>query len=163
MWSERLSSFLHRHRFVLLAICLLHIFWMHHRLLGFMSWDGFGHRGFPIVELAQHGDMAKWKFHEWSLTGHIPFLELVHLPFLLLLGMQGFLFGFPLVVLPLCVAAMYLLVRELTGDPRGGFYGAFAYFAVPMINQQPFTAYIDFAVCGILAFLCYALLRGEQL
>ncbi|HSK02035.1 MAG TPA: hypothetical protein VK932_12375 [Kofleriaceae bacterium] len=159
MWSERLSSFLYRHRFVLLAICVLHVFWMHYRVLGFWSWDGFGHRGFPIVELAQHGDMGKGKFNEWSLVGYIPFVELFHIPFLLVFGLKGFIIGFPLVVLPLCVAAVYLLVRELTGDPRAGFFGGFAYFALPVINQQPFSAYIDFAVAGILAFLLYAILR----
>lgn len=159
MRSERLSDLLYKYRWILFAISLFHMLWMHWEILGFWSWDGFGHRGFPLVELAQHGDMNKWKFHEWSLVGYIPFVELVHIPFLILFGMKGFLLGFPLVVMPLCVWAVYLLVRELTGDRRAGFFGAFAYFALPMINQQPFTAYIDFAVCGILAYQLYALVR----
>ena len=159
MRSERFADFLYRYRWVLFGIWWIHVFIFHYRILGFFSWDGFGHRGFPIVELAQHGEMAKWKYNEWSIVGYTPFIELAHIPFLLVFGLKGFIIGFPLVVFPLCVTAVYLLVRELTSDKRAATFGAFAYSALPMVNQQPFSGYIDFAVSGILAFFLYALVR----
>ncbi len=162
---QRITDFVWKYRFVLLALWIVHAFVIHYLFIGFMSWDGFGHRGFPIVELFQHGDMNKWKFNEWSLKGYTPFIELAHLPFLLAFGMRGFIIGFPLVVFPLCIAAVYLLVRELSGgDRRAAFFGGLVYAAIPMINQQPFTNYVDFAVVGLLAFWLYAvvcLLREE--
>jgi hypothetical protein len=162
MRSERLLEFLYRHRYAALALIVLHLFLAHALVLGFLSWDGFGHRGYPIVEWAKYGDMNKWKFNEWSLTGYIPFLELVHVPFLLAFGMRGFLIGFPLVLFPLCVVAVYLLIRELTSDRRAGLLGALAYLAMPMVNQQPFTAYVDFAVTGVLAYFLYAFVRAAR-
>jgi hypothetical protein len=162
---QRIAQLVWKYRFVLLALWIVHAFVIHFMFVGFMSWDGFGHRGFPIVELFQHGDMNKWKFNEWSLKGYTPFIELAHLPFLLAFGMRGFIIGFPLVVFPLCIYAVYLLVRELAGgDRRAAFFGALAYAAIPMINQQPFTNYVDFAVVGLLAFWLYAVvcLRRDE-
>ncbi len=163
----RVTEILWKYRCALLALWLVHAFVIHYWLLGFPSWDGFGHRGGPLVELFQHGDMNKWKSNEWSLRGYTPFIELAHLPFLAVFGMRGFIIGFPLVVFPLCVAAVYLLVRELSGgDERAGFFGCLAYAAIPMINQQPFTNYVDFAVAGLLAFWLYAMVclrRDERL
>jgi len=157
--AGRLSDFVYRYRFVLFAAWLIHVFYFHYFILGFMSWDGFGHRGVPIVELYQHGSMGKWKYNEWSLTGYTPLVELAHIPFLYVFKMRGFIIGFPLFVLPLCVIAVYKLVGELTGNKRAATWGALAYVAIPMINQQPFSNYIDFAVSGILAYWLYAMLR----
>lgn len=159
MWSERLTSFLHRYRVVLFAIWLTHTFLLHYFVLGFISWDGFGHRGFPLVELVQHGTMGKDKFNEWSLVGYTPFVELAQLPFVKVFRMRGFLIAFPLVVFPLCVAAVFRFLRELTSDHKAATYGAFAYAAMPMINQQPYSAYIDFSVSGLLSLFLFALLR----
>jgi len=159
MRAERFSDWLHRRRYLLFAVWLVHVFLLHYFVIGLISWDGFAHRSAPIVELFQHGSMGKDKYFEWSLIGYTPFIELVHIPFLYLFRMTGFLIGFPLVVFPLCTAAVFLLIRELTGDRRAATYGALAYIAIPMINQQPFSCYIDFAVSGLLAFFVYALLR----
>jgi hypothetical protein len=159
MSPEGFSAFVLRRRFVIFGVWLVHVFLIHYFVLGFVSWDGFGHRGVPVVELLQHGAMNKDHYLEWSLTGYLPSVELVHIPFLYLFGLKGFVIGFPLVVLPLATAAIYLLIRELTGDDRAATFGAFAYAAMPMINQQPFSGYIDFAVSGLLAFFLFALLR----
>ena len=160
MWSERFTSFLYRRRIVLFGAWLIHAFLMHYFILGFVSWDGFGHRGFPIVEILQHGGMGTSKFvNEWSLTGFTPFLELAHLPFLLVFKMRGFIIGFPLVVFPLCVAAIFAFLRELTDDNKVATFGALTYVAMPFINAQPFSAYVDFAVSGCLAFFLFSILR----
>jgi hypothetical protein len=113
----------------------------------------------PVVELLQHGTMGKEKYYEWSLSGYLPFVELIHIPFLYLFKLKGFLFGFPFVVLPLCTLATFAFMHEVTGDKLAATFGAFAYVAMPMINEQPFSAYIDFAVSGLLAYFLYALLR----
>ena len=159
MLAVRFSDALYRHRRALFAAWLVHAFLIHYYVLGFYSWDGFGYRSVPIVELYQHGHLNASKFNDWTFHGHVPFLELVHLPFIAVFGMAGFLIGFPLLVFPLCVAAVFALVRELTDDPRAATFGALAYVALPMVNQQPFTAYIDFAAAGTLAFFLHALLR----
>lgn len=159
MISDRFSSFVHRHRVTIFGVWWAHVFLLHYFVLGFISWDGFGHRGFPLVELVQHGTMGKAKYNEWSLVGYTPFVELANLPFLKLFGLKGFILGFPLVVFPLCVWAVHACLNELTGDERTATFGAFAYAAIPMINQQPYSGYIDFAVSGLLAFFLFALLR----
>jgi 4-amino-4-deoxy-L-arabinose transferase-like glycosyltransferase len=140
MLAARFADALYRYRRVLFALWLVHAFVLHYYVLGFYSWDGFGYRTTPIVELLQHGHLNGGKFNDWTFRGHIPFLELVHLPFIAVFGMFAF-------------------VRELTGDRRAATFGAFAYVALPMVNQQPFTGYIDFAAGGVLAFFLYALLR----
>lgn len=165
MRSERFTNFLYRHRVALFAIWLVHAFLIHYFVLGYMSGDGLSYRVVPVVELLQHGDLGKWKYPtDWTLRGYIPFVELAHLPFLLVFGLRGLLVGFPLVVFPLCVAAVFLLVRELTNDPRAAMFGAFTYVAMPMINHQAFAGLIDFAVAGSLAFWLYSVLRlrGER-
>ncbi|CAN5909641.1 hypothetical protein BH11MYX3_BH11MYX3_20440 [soil metagenome] len=156
---ERITDWLVKWRYLLFGVWLVHVFLIHYFIIGFMSWDGFGHRGFPIIELLKHGDLGKDKFDEWSLVGYTPFIELAHLPFLLIFKLRGLIIGFPLVVFPLCVGAVFAFVQELTGDKRAATFGAFAFAAIPMINQQPFTGYIDFAVVGILAYWLFALLR----
>ncbi|MBL9017299.1 MAG: hypothetical protein JNL83_24135 [Myxococcales bacterium] len=159
---QRLADWIVKYRYVLFAAWLIHVFYVHYFLIGFLSWDGFGHRGFPIIELFQHGDLGKDKFNEWSLVGYTPFVELAHLPFLWLFELRGLIIGFPLVVLPLCVYAVYALAHELTGDKRAATFSAFAYAAIPLVNQQPFTCYIDFSVIGILAYWLYALVRVRR-
>ncbi len=156
---ERITDWLVKWRYLLFGVWLVHVFLIHYFIIGFMSWDGFGHRGFPIIELFQHGEMGKDKYNEWSLTGYTPFVELAHLPFLFVFKLRGLIIGFPLLVFPLCAAAVFAFIHELTGDKRAAMFGAFAYAAVPMVNQQPFTGYIDFAVVGILAYWLFALLR----
>ncbi len=157
--TERFADWLHRHKLWLFGVWYLHTFVIHYKLIGYMSWDGFGYRTTPIVELMQHGSLNPQKFDDWTMWGYTPFLELIHLPFLKLFGMRGLLIGFPLIVFPLCVAAVYFLMREVTGSKRAATLGAFAYVAIPMVNQGPFTGYIDFAVAGILAFWLYAMAR----
>jgi hypothetical protein len=137
-----------------LHVCLIHYF-----ILGFISGDGYGYRGVPLVELVQHGSLGAGKYNDWAQVGYIPFVELANVPFLTLFGLQGFIIGFPLLVFPLCAVAIYKLLVEITGDKRSGLFGAFAYCAMPMINQQPFSGYVDFAVAGILAYFLYAVLR----
>lgn len=159
---QRLADWIVKYRYVLFAVWLIHVFYVHYFLIGFLSWDGFGHRGFPIVELFQHGDMGKDKYNEWSLLGYTPFVELAHLPFLWLFKLRGLIIGFPLVVLPLCVYAVYALAHELSDDKRTATFAAFTYAAIPMVNQQPFTCYIDFSVIGILAYWLYALVRMRR-
>ena len=160
--STRFAETLHRHRYAVFAVWWIHVFLFHYLVLGLVTWDGFGYRGFPIVELLQHGTMAKAKYVDWSLAGYTPFLELIHLPFLKLFGMKGFIIGFPLVVFPLCVWAVHALVRELTDDPITATFAAFGYALLPMINQQAFSGYIDFAESGLLALFVYALLRASR-
>ena len=159
MRAGRFADWLYKWRFALFGIWLVHTFLIHYFKLGFLSWDGFGHRGAPIVELYQHGSLGKEKFTEWSLVGYTPWIELVHIPFLYVFKLRGFIIGFPLLVFPLAVVAIYKLVNELTSDRRAATFGAFAYAAIPMVNQQPFTGYIDFAVTGLLAYWIYAVLR----
>ncbi|MEJ7601527.1 MAG: hypothetical protein WKG01_26720 [Kofleriaceae bacterium] len=158
--ADRFSGFLYRHRVALFAIWLGHAFLIHYFVLGYMSGDGLSYRVVPVIELLQHGDLGKWKYPtDWTLRGYVPFVELAHLPFLAVFGLRGLIIGFPLVVFPLCVAAVFLLIRELTSDPRAAMVGAVTYVAMPMINQQAFGGLVDFAVAGILAFWLYALLR----
>ncbi len=158
--SERFADWLYRYRVAIFGVWLVHTFAIHFFVLGYMSGDGLSYRVAPVIELLQHGDMGKWKYPlDWTLRGYMPFVELAHLPFLAVLGMRGLLVGFPLVVFPLCVGAVFLLGREVTGDKRAAVFAGLAYVAIPMINQQPFTGLVDFAVAGILAFWLYAVLR----
>jgi hypothetical protein len=157
---ERFCDSAYRHRFVIFALGLLHVFAFHYIYLGYTTWDGFSYRVTPIIELVQHGALNRDKYPlDWSLRGYFPFVELVHVPFLLALGLRGLIIGFPFVVFPLCTAAVFLLVREVTGDKRAGLFGAAAYAAMPMVNNQAFAGYVDFAVAGILAYWLFALVR----
>jgi len=157
--AERFLDLLHRHRLWLFALWLAHAFVIHYQFIGFMSWDGFGYRVTPMVELVKHGAFNAEKFNDWPQIGHTPFLELIHVPFLKVFGMKGLLIGFPLVLFPLSVAAVSAMIGELAGSKRAGTLGALVFVAIPMINQQPFTAYIDFAVAGVLAYWVFAMLR----
>lgn len=132
---------------------------IHYLVLGMISVDGFGYRGFPLVELIKHGSLGTDRFSDWSLHGYVPFVELANLPFLALFGLRGMLIGLPLVVFPLCVLAVFCCIRELTSSERAATLGALAYCAMPMVNQQPFAGYVDFAVTGFLAYFIYALAR----
>src|SRR5215470_10612113 len=117
----RFTDFVFKYRYPLFAVWWLHVFLIHYFILGYISWDGFSYRVGPVIELLQHGELGTYKYpFDWTMRGYIPFVELVHLPFLALFGLRGLIIGFPWVVFPLCVAAMFLLLRELTGDKRAG-------------------------------------------
>lgn len=142
----------------MLAVWLLHAFVLHYWFIGFQSWDGLTHRVPPAVELLAHGEYGFSKFNYWVLQEYKPFVELAYVPFLYVFKLPGVLIA-PLVVFPACVATIYLFARELTGEDTGGTFGALAYAAIPLVNQQPFSGYIDFVVNAQLAFVLYAFLR----
>lgn len=162
MLVERFAAFLHRRRVLLLAAWVAHALLIHWFLLGYVSWDGLAYRVPPIVDLVQHGSFGMERYYQWAYAGYLPFVELAHAPFLYVFKLPGLLISFPVFVFPACVAAVYLFVRELTGDPRAGTFGALAYAAIPMVNQQPYSGYVDFAVCGLLALWLYAILRTRN-
>jgi hypothetical protein len=157
--AERFCDALVRHRVAILALWVLHAFALHVLVIGFATSDGLSYRGVPAIEWAQHHGFDPDKYPPWPYAGNVPFLELGHVPFLQLFGLRGFLIGFPLLLFPLAVAAIYGLVREVTTDTRAATFGALAFVALPMMNTQPFAGYVDFAVCGLMAFFLYALLR----
>jgi hypothetical protein len=157
--SERFCDWFHRYRWIVFAGWLVHATILHLVYLGFPSWDALAYRVPPIVELIQHGELGAERYDVWSMHGFLPFAELAHLPFLYVFGLTGLLIGYPLVVFPLCVIAVYKLGRQLTGTVHGGNFAALAYAAIPMVNQQPFTGYIDFIVSAVIAYLVYAVLR----
>ncbi|HUJ61422.1 MAG TPA: hypothetical protein VLX92_23115 [Kofleriaceae bacterium] len=157
--TDRFCDWLYRRRWLLLAGWVVHAFVLHLFVLGFTSWDGLGYRTAPIVELVQHGALGTDKYFDYAFAGYVPFVELAHTPFAFVFGLPGFLVGFPLVVFPLCVCAVYGFARELTGTTRGAVIGALAYAALPMYNAEPFGGYVDFAICGALAFYLFAVLR----
>ena len=143
---------------ILIALCVYFIA-AHYWFLGFTSWDGLSYRIPPIVEFVQHGNLGGWKFNYPPAIYAYPFFEWVHVPFLMLFGLKGLYFSFSLILLPLSITSVYAFVGELTGNMRWALYSALAYLAVPFVNTQPFSGYIDFAVIGALAFFLYALLR----
>lgn len=149
-----------RGRIPLLILFCASLIAAHYLFLGFTSWDGLSYRVPPIVELLQHGSLGAWKFDYPPAQFFFPFLELVHLPFLKLFGLPGLYFSFALVLLPLSAAAVYVFAREFSGDQRWASYSALAFLALPFINTQPFSGYIDFAVIGALAFFLFALWRA---
>src|SRR4029450_2281340 len=102
------------------------------------------------------------RYNNWALSGFLPFAELLHIPFLVVFGLPGLLIGYPLIVFPLCVIAVYKLGRQLTGSVHGGNFAALAYAALPVVNQQPFTGYIDFIVSAVIAYFVYAVLRLRE-
>ena len=151
-----------RYRVQLLVFICGSLIVAHYLFLGFNSWDGLSYRIPPVVELVQHGDFGGWKFDYAPAQHFYPFFELVHVPFLLAVGLPGLYFSFSLILLPASIISVYLFVREMTGNERWGVYSALAFFAIPFVNTQPFSGYIDFAVIGALAFLSYALLRAYR-
>ncbi len=164
--SGRFLDFVVRHRRRLFWLWLVHALLLHWFVLGYVTGDGLSYRVMPVIELLQHGSLGSWKYPtDWSLAGNVPVVELVHLPFLALLGLRGLLVGFPLVVLPLCALAVARLVRDLTDDARAGTIAGWAYVAMPMVNAQAFAGLVDFVVIGILAAWLRSLLRlarGER-
>lgn len=132
----------------------------HYWFLGFNTWDGLSYRIPPMVEFVQHGNLGGDKFHYIPAKYFYPFFEWIHVPFLKILGMPGLYFSFSITLLPLSIFFVYLFIKELTGDSTWATHGALVYLAIPFVNTQPFSGYIDFAVIGALAFFLYALLRG---
>jgi hypothetical protein len=157
--AERFCDGLVRHRVLLLALWIIHAVALHLLVIGYATSDGLSYRGVPPIEWTQHHGFNAGKYPAWPYAGNVPFLELAHVPFLHLFGLRGFLIGFPLLVFPLAVAAIYALVREVTSDVRAATFGGLAFAALPMMNTQPFAGYVDFAACGLMAFFLYALLR----
>ena len=160
--AERFCTWFHKYRLVLLAAWIVHAFIIHYYFIGFPSWDGFSYRVPPVVELMQHGEIGGDRYNQWALQGFVPFAELIHMPFLMVFGLTGLIIGYPLFVFPLCVIAVYKLVRQLTGSVHGGNFGALAYAAIPLVNQQPFTGYIDFIVSAVVAYFMYAMLKLRE-
>lgn len=157
--SQRFCTWLHRRRWVLLAAWVLHATILHLVWIGFPSWDAFSYRLPPIVELIQHGELNLDHYNQWALHGYVPFAELAQLPLLYALGQVGLLLSYPLIVFPLCAVGVYKLGKQLTGSVHGGNFAALAWAAVPMVNQQPFTGYIDFIVSAVVAYFLYAVLQ----
>ena len=155
----RVEGFLFRYRAYILVLLCGYFIAAHYWFTGFNTWDGLSYRIPPIVEFVQHGDLGGWKFNYPPAQNFYPFFEWVHVPFLKLLGLPGLYFSFSLTLLPLSVASVYLFVRELTGNLSWATYSALIYLAIPFVNTQPFSGYIDFAVVGALAFFLYTLLR----
>ena len=153
------DGFFLRYKTFIFVLLIVYFIAAHYWFLGFNTWDGLSYRIPPIVEFVQHGNLGGWKFNYLPAQHFYPFLEWVHVPFLKLLGLRGLYFSFSLVLLPLSIASVYAFVRELTSDLRWAMYSALAYIAIPFVNTQPFSGYIDFAVIGALAFFLYALLR----
>lgn len=157
------DGLLFRYKAVIFVLLVGYFIAAHYLFLGFNSWDGLSYRVPPIVELVQNGSTGGWKFDFYATRHFYPFLELVHVPFLKVLGMTGLYFSFSLVLLPFSIAAVYLFVRELTGNLSWATYSALAYLAIPFVNTQAFSGYVDFAVVGALAFYLYALLKVLRL
>ena len=155
----RVEGFLFKYRVYIFVFLCGSFIAAHYWFLGFTSWDGLSYRIPPIVEFVQHGDLGGWKFNYPPARNFYPFFEWVHVPFLNLFGLAGLYFSFSLILLPLSIASIYAFVGELTGNKRWALYSAITYFAIPFVNTQPFSGYIDFAVIGGLAFFLYALYR----
>ncbi|MBX3204656.1 MAG: hypothetical protein KF764_06275 [Labilithrix sp.] len=153
-----LHEWLFRWRFRLFAIVLGHFILAHYFVIGFVSWDGFGHRVPPVVELVQHGSLGLDKYANWALDGFRPFVELANAPFLYLFGLDGLYFAFALALLPFCAVAMFLFTREATHSRNAAFYAAATYVLMPMVNSQVFSGYVDWAIPGLLAFFLYPLI-----
>src|SRR5687767_11013819 len=94
--AEHFCDLLVRYRLVLLALWLVHAFALHFLVIGFASSDGLAYRGVPAIEWAQHHSFGMDKYPAWPYAGNVPFVELAHIPFLLLFGLRGLLIGFPL-------------------------------------------------------------------
>lgn len=158
-FAERIASLLCARKGLLLALVTLNGFVVHWLFLGFASWDGLTYRLPPVVELVQSGHLGLAKYPQWAFAGFVPFVELTNYPFLLLFKLRGLLIGAPLVVFPLSVWAVHTFVREVTQSERAGVLGGLTFAALPFVNQQPFSGYVDFAVAATLAYFLYAGLR----
>ena len=157
--AQRCADWIHARRWWLLGGWLVHAVVIHALFLGIPSWDGYTYHLPPMVDLIQHGELGYDKYWAFPFTGFVPFAELVQLPLLAALGLPGLLITGPLIVFPLCVVAVYKLGRKLTGSAQAGTFAALAYGAIPMINDQPFSGYIDFIVSASLAYFVYGLLE----
>ena len=144
--------------FIFIALCVYFIA-AHYWFLGFTSWDGLSYRIPPIVEFVQHGNLGGWKFTYPATQYAFPFFEWIHVPFLVVFGLKGVYLSFTTVLLPFSIVSVYLFVRVLTDNSRWAMYSALIYLAIPFVNTQPFSGYVDFVVIGALAFFLYALLR----
>src|SRR3954452_22840135 len=118
VFSEQVHAWLLRRRFYVFALLVAHFIAAHFFVLGLVTWDGFGHRIPPVVELVQHGGLGREKYLDWALVGFRPFVELTNAPFLWLFGMEGLFFAFALTLFPFCVFGVYLFTREVTTDRR---------------------------------------------
>lgn len=155
----RFADWLGRYRGWLLAAWIVHAVVLHALLLGMPSWDGFAYRLPPIVELVQHGGLGLDKYWVFPFQGFIPFAELTQAPLLAVLGLPALLLTGPLIVFPLCVLAIYKLGTKLTASTQGGTFAALAYVAIPLVNDQPFSGYIDYIVSAAVAYFVFALLE----
>jgi hypothetical protein len=163
--SHTVDACIQRYKLWYFGAVLFYLIAAHYWFLGFTSYDGFTYRIPPIVELVQQGNLGGDKFDTYAARNFYPFFELVHVPFLKLLGLPGLFFSFSLVLFPLATLAVYWFAFELTRDRRWATYSAMIYITVPFVNEQPFSGYIDFAVVGALAlFLCFLLriLRSDR-
>jgi hypothetical protein len=156
---QRVVEWIHAHRWWLLAGWLVHAVVIHALFLGIPSWDGFAYRIPPAIELVQHHDLGLDRYWAFPFTGFVPFAELAQVPLLAALGLPGLLITGPLILFPLCVVAVYKLGRTLSGHAHGGTFAALAYVAIPMINEQPYTGYVDYLVSAGVAYLVYAVLE----
>lgn len=159
--AVRLHSFLERYRFALLAGAIVHCVLLHYFWIGIATWDGFGHRLPPIVELVKHGRYNLDKYDNWALIGFHPFVELINAPFLALFGLDGIYFA-AAAFMPLAAVAVYAFVKELTEDARTALYATIAYFLVPVVNAQLFSGYVDWSIPGLLSFFLWSLLRATK-
>ncbi len=156
---SRFLDWLHRYRGWLLGGWLLHAVALHALFIGMPSWDGFTYHLPPAVELIQHGSLGLDRYWVFPFQGLVPITEMVYVPGHAVLGLPSLLITGPLIVFPLCVVGVYKLGRKLTGTVHGGNLAALAYAAIPLINQQPFAAYVDYIVSAALAYLVYGLLE----
>lgn len=157
--SQKIDKLLFRSIvFIFIALCVYFIA-AHYWFIGFTSWDGLSYRIPPIIEFVQHGNLGGWKFNYPPAVYAYPFFEWVHVPFLLLFGLKGLYFSFSALLLPFSIVSVYLFVRALTDNTHWAMYSALIFIAIPFVNTQPFSGYIDFAVIGALAFFLYALLK----
>ena len=160
---QRIDKYVQATRLPALGLLCLGLVIIHYFFLGFTTWDGLTYRVPPIVELLQYGDLGGNKFNYPAAQNFYPFLELVHIPFLKLLGLPGLYFSFPLLLFPASVLAIYGFTKELTENSHWATYSALAFVAIPFVNSQPFSAYVDFGVIGAFAFYLYALLKALKL
>jgi hypothetical protein len=157
--AQKVDYSIQKHKVAFFTAVLLYLITAHYWFLGFTTYDGFTYRIPPIVELVQNGDLGGNKFDFYAARHFYPFFELLHVPFLKLLGLPGLFLSFPLVLFPLATLAIWSFVLELTRDRRWASYSAMIYLSIPFVNEQPFSGYIDFAVVGALAFFLFSLLR----
>jgi hypothetical protein len=104
---QRVDDCIQRYKLGYFAAVLLYLIAVHYWFLGFTTFDGFTYRIPPIVELVQHGNLGGNKFDFYVARHFYPFFELVHAPFLKLLGLPGLFFSFSLVLFPLATVAVY--------------------------------------------------------